>query len=160
MLEKGKVKWAPGMPKEETGKAGKGVGKEALEAVGRAAEAERVTYQVACWTCVQVGHKANEGKCNGGKGLGAIQGVNEEGGSFTGAVSTGGVWTISSVEAESRFGASVERKAEVGVVEAPPGLDVSGGEEPPDVACGWNGAVRRRKFQGIRLKADKILGGA
>ena len=90
--------------------------------------------------------------------MGAIQGVNEEGGGFTGAVSTGGVWTISSVEAESRFGASVERKVEVGVVETPPGLDVAG-DEPPDVACGWNVAVRRRKLRGIRLKADKILGG-
>ena len=59
-------------------------------------------YQGTCWTCGRIGHKANEGKCGGGKGL--VAEVGEEPGSFTGAVSTGGVWTISSVEAESRTG--------------------------------------------------------
>ena len=57
-------------------------------------------YQGTCWNCGKVGHKANEGKCGGGKGL--VAEVGEEQGSFTGAVSTGGVWTISAVEAEGK----------------------------------------------------------
>ena len=58
-------------------------------------------YQGTCWVCGKVGHKANEGKCGGGKGSAAIQELHEEGGSFTGAVSTGGVWTISALTCPS-----------------------------------------------------------
>ena len=64
-------------------------------------------YQGTCFSCGEVGHKANEGKC-GGKGVyGMEAGGDDAGGKDVSSMELGGVWTLGAVGVQDTPGLGI-----------------------------------------------------